>query len=251
MTRPLILGVVSTALLVLAVGCGPPQPEPVRVAAAASLADVLVEVAERHEGRVEFNFAGSNELARQILGGAPMDLFLSADRRQIDRLASQVDPSRAKPLLANRLVVIVPRDSPIEGSVAELLAQARVVAIADPEGVPAGVYARRWLEESGLWEGVSERVAPTLNVRAALAAVGSGAADLGVVYATDAATSDRVEVRFEVPAEETPWIRYWLLPLDERPETGAFASFLEGASATRTFRRHGFVPLASGEEGAS
>jgi len=74
--------------------------------------------------------------------------------------------------------------------------------------VPAGVYAKEYLEKAGVWEAVKDRVVPTENVRAALAVVESGDVDAGIVYKTDAAISSSVRIDYEVPAKDGPNISY-------------------------------------------
>jgi molybdate transport system substrate-binding protein len=116
------------------------------------------------------------------------------------------------------------------------------VSLANPEAVPAGRYARAWLEGQGLWACVAERVVPGSDVRAALAVVESGAAPAGVVYATDAATSRRVRVALVVPREAGPPIAYSLALLDGAVQpAAALYSFLKGPEAAAVFTRHGFL----------
>ena len=110
--------------------------------------------------------------------------------------------------------------------------------------MPAGAYARRWLERAGAWEAVRERVVPALDVRAALAAVESGNVPAGIVYATDAAVSRGVRVALEVPAAESPRIVYVAALLAGAGEAArAFFAQLRSAEAAATFRRFGFEVL--------
>src|SRR5262249_3489148 len=143
-----------------------------------------------------FSFGASGDLARQIREGAPADILVSADADTVDALVSDhlVAPADRRPIASNRLVVIVPKASLLRGTEPGDPKNARLVALGDPEVVPAGRYARKWLEKAGLWTDVGDHVVPTLDVRAALAAVESGRADAGIVYATDAASSSRVRV---------------------------------------------------------
>jgi molybdate transport system substrate-binding protein len=221
------------------------------VFAAASLTDALREVGRAWEAtsddRVTFNFAGSSTLARQILAGAPADVFFSADRAQMAALerAGLVAPGAAVDALSNELVVVVPGDAGVPIAGPDDLRDVRRLALADPEAVPAGVYARRWLESIGLWSAVREHVVPTLDVRAALAAVEAGHADVGVVYHTDAAGSRRVRIAFEVPRAEGPPIVYTLAPLAHPAHAGAerLARFLASPAAGAVYARLGFLPL--------
>ena len=240
------------AILVLLSAVGTGSPEEVTVFAAASLADAVEEIGRAYEkdsgNKVVLNVGASNDLARQILAGAGADLFFSADRAQMDVVekAGLVRGSDRIELLSNVLVVVVPAAAPTTvGSPADL-ALLRRIALADPEAVPAGVYARGYLESVGLWSALKDRVIPTLNVRAALAAVESGNADAALVYRTDAALSRRVRVAFTVPAEGGPGIVYVLAPLviSRKPAALALVRRLAGPEARTVFERYGFRVLA-------
>lgn len=250
-------------LLVLcaaACGAGERQRTPVVVVfAAASLRDVAGEVAREIERRqaveVVFNFAGSNTLARQIDAAPEADVFLSADERWMDFLdgAGRLVPGSRRPLLSNRLVLIAHRAAEIDvGDPAELLAAGyRYLAVADPEAVPAGRYARAHLERltaagTSLWRRLADRIAPTLDVRAALALVESDPEILGIVYRTDALASERVRVLYEFPPVDGVAITYWgaLVAGGDSPEQGGrFLDFLQGPEAAAILERHGFLPL--------
>jgi molybdate transport system substrate-binding protein len=265
-SRLSLLFVLSLGLFACEAGPGAdadPDGDPLLVFAAASLADALEEAGAEWEAEhpgepVDFSFAGSNDLARQIAAGAPADLFVAADREQLEMAAvgGRVDLESAVALLGNDLVVVVPaadmtgEEVPEVRSARDLLAFERL-GLADPEAVPAGVYARRWLEASGVWEEIAPRVVPALDVRANLAAVASGSVPVGIVYATDAAAgglSERVRVIYRMTTpRHHPWIVYWAAivtdrgPADDRSER--FLGFLAGPDAGAIFRRHGFRHL--------
>jgi molybdate transport system substrate-binding protein len=218
------------------------------VFAAASLADVLTEIGKRWEAasgsRPVFNFGASSDLARQAMAGAPADVFFSADTAQMGLLIRQglVHSGDSVDLLSNTLVVIVPDSSKAKVTGAADLAAFARIALADPEAVPAGVYARSWLETEGLWGTLADRVVPTLHVRAALAAVESGNADAGVVYKTDAIRSTRARIALEVAPERGPAIRYPVAPLaGARPSAASFVAYLKSPAAREVFVRHGFL----------
>lgn len=218
------------------------------VSAAASLTDVLTAAAaayERASGEhVALNFAASNTLARQIAAGAPVDLFVSADEAQMDVVAAHVAAGTRVDLLTNQLAIVVPGDRPRLTAVRDLLAAGiRRVALGDPAAVPAGVYARAWLERAGVWAAVSSKVVPAGSVRLALAAVERGAADAAIVYRTDVATAKGVQLAFVVPAAEAPAIRYPAAVLRAaRNPDGArrFLTFLRGPLARAIFEEAGF-----------
>lgn len=226
--------------------------------AAASLRDVADEVARELESRqpveVVFNFAGSNTLAQQIEAGPGADVFLSADEKWVDFLdrSGRLVPGSRRRLLSNRLVLIAHRDAQIDvGAPAELItAKYRLLAIADPAGVPAGRYARAYLERqtvdgATLWRRLADRVAPALDVRAALALVESDPEILGIVYRTDARTSDQVRVVYEFPPSDEIPVTYWgALVADGDGELGTlFLEFLQSAQAAAIIERHGFGPI--------
>ncbi len=244
-------------MLVLLLGAtlfsGPLRGEEVTVFAAVSLTEALQQVGRLYEAAstdtVVFNFGASSDLARQIQEGAPADVFFSADAAQVDRLerVGLVRANSRMDVLSNVLVAVVPADSKAEVRGAFDLPALGRIALADPEAVPAGVYARAYLESAGLWARVKEKVIPTLNVRAALAAVESGNVDVGFVYRTDAAVSKRARVAFEVPAEGGgPRIVYPVATIASSHKAGvaAFTRFLVSAEALRVYVKQGFVVLA-------
>ncbi|MCG6925247.1 MAG: molybdate ABC transporter substrate-binding protein [Acidobacteria bacterium] len=221
------------------------------VFAAASLTDALGEIGAGFEARtgvrVLFSFAGSNALARQIRAGAPADVFVSANIARMDEL-EQVGLVRSADrlsLLSNRLVVVVGAASDLVVTQPRDLERARRLALGDPEAVPAGIYARQWLEGRGLWERLRDRVVPTLDVRAALAAVESGAAEAGIVYRSDVAIAQRARVAFEVPAEQAPRIVYPAAVIASSRSSSAlpFLEYLQSPDARAVFTRLGFEPL--------
>ena len=233
----------------------PPARAEIAVYAAASLRDVLQELApsceKAIEARLVFNFGASNDLARQIEAANKADVFLSADEAWTDHVAQAglVDAASRRSLLSNRLVVVGASDSVLRiGSAADLGSPAiRRMALANPEAVPAGKYARAWLEKAGVWTSLAERVVPLLDVRGALAAVESGAAEVGIVYRTDAAISKRVKVLYEVPAAEGPRISYAAAAIKDRFQVDTarrVVSWLAGPEAVPVFERFGFIVQA-------
>jgi molybdate transport system substrate-binding protein len=241
---------------VLAGGQALPVEKPITVSAAVSLTDALIAVAEGYaglgRGQVRFNFGASNTLARQIVNGAPADLFISADEAQMEVVAAAglvKEGSRAD-LLRNQLAIVVPSDRPRTfKSVREIVEPAfKRIAIGDPEAVPAGVYAKRYLEKEGLWSTLLPRIVPAVSVRAALAAVESGAADAAIFYRTDARIAQRATVAWTVPATEGPRIVYpaAIMKATAAPdEARRFLDYLLGAAAARVFERFGFAMAQS------
>ncbi|PYQ26370.1 MAG: molybdate ABC transporter substrate-binding protein [Acidobacteria bacterium] len=213
----------------------------VRVFAAASLTDVMQEIAGAYEkqsrDRIVFNFAGSSTLARQIEDGAPADLFFSADELKMDALQKKdliVKETRVS-FISNSLVIVgtMIRRPP------ELIG--KKIAMGEPSTVPAGIYARQWLTSIGLWKQIEPNVIPTENVRAALAAVRAGNADVAIVYRTDVEPVPHMP-RFMV--SEGPRISYpfALMKNAEQPDAARkFLAFVKSPVAMRIFEKHRFI----------
>lgn len=268
--RALMLFVPLVPLVPLVLlGCGGGSPEDgaggreLVVFAAASLRDVLAEVAPRFEqdtgALLRLNFAGSNVLARQIEAAPGADVFLSADEVWVDHLAraERLIPDSRRIFLSNRLVVVGRRDSRVELDQLGDLAAAdfRWLAVGDPRAVPAGRYARIALESvvlgSGktLWDDLAPRVAPSADVRAALAMVEARDDVVGIVYRSDAASTRGVRVLLGIPPEQTPEIRYVAaLVRGGRAELGrGFLERLATPEMAALFARFGFEAPATPE----
>jgi molybdate transport system substrate-binding protein len=223
---------------------------PLVVSVAAILADVMSELARRHEQAtgqaVRLNVAGSNVIARQIVEGARVDAFISADDAQMDvaENAGRLVPGTRVALLTNQLVVVGRPGGTLQVNGAAALAAPAVgrVALGNPESVPAGVYARQWLERQGVWRDLSSRVVPAMTVRAALAAARAGRVDAAIVYATDAATDPAVPVLYRVPAADAPPIVYPVAVVRGANEAAAraFVMYLQSGEAGAVFRAAGF-----------
>lgn len=240
------------AVLVLAGVLAQGRDAPLLVSAAISLTDALTEIAAAYRSAggsdVRFNFAGSNVLARQIANGAPADLFISADNVQMALAASRGAVDHPVPLLRNRLAVVTPAGHGTAVPDASALTRLRRIAIGDPGAVPAGVYARQYLERRGLWSALQPRLLLLANVRAALNAVESGGADAGIVYESDAAASRRVDLAFVVESPDAPQILYpaAIVSRSRNKESAAhFLRFLQGPEAAAIFLRYRLRPAAA------
>ena len=242
------------AFMVLVAALALPQapPEPITVAAAVSLTDVLEETAKAYAaaggGPVRFNLAGSNVLARQIVNGAPADVFISADEAQmevVEKAGAILAGSRID-LVGNQLAVaaVPEKVELVRQQFARAPAEIRRLAIGDPAAVPAGVYAKRYLEQKNLWSLYESRIVPTTNVRAALTAVETGSADAAIVYLTDLAAARSAVLAFAVPAAEGPRIVYpaaVVAASRHQAEAQRFLAYLRHPSARAIFARYKFV----------
>jgi len=231
-------------------------PEPLTVSAAVSLTDALEAIAKEYAaaggGPVRFNFAASSTLARQLVNGAPADMFISADEAQMDvaAQAGAIDPASRVDLLGNRLTIVARQGGVAIHQTRDLAGpDVRRIALGDPSAVPAGVYARRYLEAAGLWDSVAARIVPVGNVRAALAAVVNGSADAAIVYASDTATAGSLN-SLVITGAGVPRIVYPAAiarRAGNRAEAERFLTFLRGPRAAAVFARYKLIPLAAGQ----
>ena len=227
----------------------------VTVFAAASLSDVLPELARAYTQqtgtRVEFSFAATSMLARQIEGGARADVFLAADPEWMDYLNQRglIQRATRRNLLGNRLALIAPADSTVQlqigaGFPLRAALDGGRLATGDPDSVPAGRYARAALSSLRVWNAVADRLVRADNVRAALAFVARGEAPLGIVYETDALADKRVRIVDLFPASSYPPITYPVaLTSGARVQAGSFLDFLHGPAAAAVFKSRGFSVL--------
>lgn len=224
------------------------------VLAAASMQESMNAAADawaaRGHPRPVLSFAASSALARQIQAGAPADLFISADEdwmTAVEKVGAIRRGTRAN-LVGNRLVLIAPADRPMRLAIAPGFPLARVlgrgrIAMADPDSVPAGRYAKAALEHLRVWGAVAPKLARAENVRAALALVERGETRLGIVYATDARASAKVRLVGIFPDRSHLPIRYpvALLARSRHVDAEPFRRFLLSRAARAIFSGHGFT----------
>lgn len=223
------------------------------VFAAASMRNALDEAATLYAARtgvrVTISYGGSSALARQIEAGAPADVFISADLAWMDYLEKKglVQSATRRNLVGNRLVLVAPVKQPLTLKIGPGFAIAQVldggrIALAEPNSVPAGRYAKAAFEKLGVWDRISGHVAPTANVRAALALVARGETPLGVVYLTDARAEPAVMVAGVFPEDTHPPIVYPIAAVkDARAGAGPFIRFLSSREAAAVFDKYGFA----------
>jgi molybdate transport system substrate-binding protein len=254
MLRRAVISVACACALLGGGACGartPADAEPVLISAAVSLSAVLEELGAEYTRQtgatLRFNFAGSNVLARQIVDGAGVDVFISADDAQMRVVedGGLVQAGTRTVLATNQLAVVVPADwdRRLEQLTDLDEPDVRRIAVGDPRAVPAGVYARQALERSGVWTRVQSRLVPSVSVRAALAAVDEGNADAGIVYRTDVAAARHARLAFVVPPAAAPPIMYPAAVTSRAPHPAAaraWLAWLRGPAARAAFVRHGF-----------
>jgi molybdate transport system substrate-binding protein len=232
---------------------GSASPAPIVVSAAISLTDALEEAGRAWTaaggGEVRFNFAGSNALARQIVAGAPVDVFISADvaQMQVVQAAGAIMPETKVDLWGNRLAVVTGPGAPAIRTAGDLTQPSvKRIAIGDPQAVPAGVYAKQFLERAGVWEALAGRIVPVAHVRAALSAVETGSVDAAIVYQSDVRDGDTAQIAFLVTGPMAPRIVYpgAVVSRSKNPALAArFLAFLGTPEAKAIFKRFRFEPL--------
>jgi molybdate transport system substrate-binding protein len=239
------------ALALFGLVAGPVAGEEIVVSAAASLREPLTRLERAFEsaqqGSVALSFGASSWLAAQIRAGAPVDVFLSADERQVAALDGDGLVSGATRVVfaRNELALVVSPRAGIDIVEPGDLAQPGLRRFALPAAaVPLGHYARQWLERHGLIDALGDRLVQTADARATLAAVELGQADAALVYATDAALVRRARRVLKPPHEEQPPIVYVgaLTPRgDPKPEAHAFLEFVLGPGRSQ-LEAAGFLP---------
>ena len=256
MAHPVLVVLLRLAALVGAMAAGSVLAQPgtdLTVFAAASLREALNEQVRRFQARtgkkITTSYAGSSALARQIERGAPADIFMSADLKWMDYLAvrSALRGETRRDLVSNRLVLVAPAASTVSVEIrrgfdlAAALGDGRL-AVADPDAVPAGRYARAALESLSAWAAVESRLVRADNVRIALAYVARGEAPLGIVYRTDTVVEPKVRIVAEFPEDSHPAIVYPAAVLANSKSSVAveFLDYLESPAAREVWERHGF-----------
>lgn len=227
----------------------------VTVFAAASTTNAVTEIggifSKHTHVSVRPSFASSSTLAKQIENGAPADIYISAnvkwmnylEQKQIIETGSRID------LLSNRIVLIVPADSNVNRvqiapgfDLLSIVGDSRL-SMGDPDHVPAGIYGKQALRRLGVWDPVERHVARSKDVRAALALVERGEAPIGLVYATDAAITEKVKVVATFPQTSHPPIIYPVALVAGRrsPATDRFMALLRSPEARTVFEKYGFL----------
>ncbi len=245
MTRKL-----SLFLMLLVLGSGPASAAEVRIFAAASLTDALGEICAlygREHPDVKFvrNFAGSGTLAKQILAGAPADLFISAHPKWMETLGGEgrMAPESAGVLAENALVFVGPPAT--TATSLEGLPKLERIALGSPNSVPAGEYARQALTAGGLYDALLEkgRLVFAQDVRQALIYADRGEVDGAFVYRTDARLARRARVLFEVPPSLHDPVTYPLgLTVEgaKNPAATSFRDYLKSNAAKEVLQTYGF-----------
>lgn len=247
--------VICLCVIILLAGCSHANEKNtvLTVGAAASMKDVLEAIGkqyekEHHDVTLRFTFASTGTLQKQIEQGAPIDIFVSADARTFEQLQQNkmVIATYDRPLVYNELVLIVPKDrSNLVHSLSDLTNRAiRSVAIGIPETVPAGAYARQWLQSAGLWEKLKTKYIFTKDVRQVLTYVESQNVDVGIVYRTDALASKHVHIAAVAPPPLNKQIVYKagvVVQSKQQKAAKQLVAYLYSNKAAAFFQKYGFI----------
>lgn len=225
----------------------------VMVFAAASLLDVLTEIADSFEQntgiRVKTNMASSGTLARQIAQGGTPDIYLSASRRWMQFIDSLglIAEGLEKEIANNELVLITPGNSTLKTVTIDssldfltILGNGRL-SMGDPAHVPAGKYAKEALEYFARYDNLKKHLLPAKDVRSALMVVEMGEAPAGIVYRTDAMKSGKVKIIGTFPARSHKRIVYMAGVCSGKDEGKRFFAYLDSDAAQATWQRFGFI----------
>jgi len=257
-----MLALVLVAIFSL-VGCGGEKQAPpaapqaqvveINVSAAASLKDALADIQKEYQAKnpnskLVYNFGASGALQKQIEQGAPTDVFISAAPKQMNELEAKnlMNKDTRKNLVENKLVVVVPKETKLNITKFEDLTQDGVqkIALGETATVPAGQYAQEVLQKLGLWDKLKDRVVFAKDVRSVLAYTETGNVEAGIVYKTDAISSDKVKVAAVAPEGSHQPIVYPIAVATgtkQQKAAEAFVEYLFSADGKAIFEKYGFV----------
>lgn len=224
--------------------------EEVRISVPASMTDAIKELAAQFaasgaKAQIVPNFGASGALAKQIVEGAPADLFISANQKWMTYLrdGKHIDLASEQILAANTLVFVGVKN-PAVTKMSDITAL-RQIAIGSPKSVPAGEYAAQAMEKAGLYQQLQaeQKLVMAKDVRQSLAYAERGETDGAFVYKTDALLATQAVILFEVPQELYDRVTYpiALTPSGANKEAAkAFYAFLTGPQALPVLLKYGF-----------
>ncbi|WP_337606783.1 molybdate ABC transporter substrate-binding protein [Claveliimonas sp.] len=232
---------------------GEDEKTEILVAASASLEyayeDELIPMFEEQNPDITVSgtYDSSGKLQTQIEEGMEADVFMSAATKQMDALTEEgmIEEDSVTDLLENKIVLITSADSQLELSSFEDITKADTIVIGDPASVPVGQYSEEALTNLGLWDQVLAKASLGTNVTEVLNWVAEGSAQAGIVYATDAATTDKVKVVAEAPEDslaEPAIYPVGIVSASENKEAAEkFVKFLKSDEAIQIFEDYGFI----------
>lgn len=261
-----LLSFLMTVLLIACTQLAPPAPQPSQqttvqpaaqtstllVAAAASLQKALQEITPLYtqansNQTINYNFAASGALQQQIEQGAPVDVFISAAEKQMKALQEKGSfaSGTQRDLLTNQLVLITPKQAAVSLTDFQQLVKPEVkrISIGEPRSVPAGQYSTEVLKNLGILEQVQSKFVFGNNVKSVLTAVETGDVDAGIVYITDAKSSDKITIAATADQKLHSPIRYPIAVLKSSKSIDSskqYVEFLQSEPAKAVFEKYGF-----------
>ena len=248
LTIPLIIAILTFILT----GCSSETKatKNLNVFAAISLKDSLGEITKLYqqdhpEIKITYNFASSGTLQKQIEEGAPVDLFISAGKKQMDDLSVKglIKKDTSANMVGNKLVLITPTEETVVKDFKSLVHSGIKIAIGTPETVPAGTYARETLQKMGLWDNLKDNIVYTKDVRQVLTYVENGDVNAGLVYKSDALISKKIKIVAEAPGNSHKSIVYPAAVTEKAAlasEAKAFLGYLKSDKVQKVFQQFGF-----------
>lgn len=261
MRRIFMVIVFTFSFILLITGCSSENKEKVaqrielNVSAAASLTDVAKELSAIYTKKnpnvtINYNFASSGTLQKQIEEGAPVDMFISASKAKMDALAEKelIIKNTRKNLVSNQVVLLVNQDSNIKGFNDLTKPEVAKVSIGEPETVPAGKYSKEVLASLNIWNKLQPKMILTKTVRQVLSYVETGNVDAGLVYKTDALLAKNSKIAAVAPEGSHKPIIYPVAVIknsQNQEEAEKYISFLTSQDAAQVFTKYGFTPISS------
>lgn len=258
-TTNIIFFIMLCLIISLIAGCGSEnkdktiKQEEIYILAAASMTDAIQEIGANYEKehkniKLVYNFGSSGTLQTQIEQGAPADVFISAAQKQMNVLDQKdlLDKSTRKDLVENKIVLIVPKESNLKIDSFSDLASDKVtkIALGEPKAVPVGQYSEEIFSNLNILDNVKSKAVYASDVRQVLSWVETGEVDCGLVYATDAAISDKVKVLFEAPSDTHKPIIYPVAMLkasSHQEEAKDFINYLTNNESKTILEKYGFT----------
>ncbi len=232
------------------------KPETITVSAASSLTGAFTDMESKFETEnpnidVNFNFGSSGNLRKQIEGGAPADVFASADQKNMDTLANEtlIDNSSRENFVKNSLVLIVPANSTLNITGVKDLTNPEVkkISIGNPDTVPVGNYTRTAMTEAGLWSQLENKAVLAEDVKQALTYVERGEVDAGFVYMSDAMTAEPGTMKIVTNVSVSTPVKYPIAIVsssEHKKDAQEFIDYVTGKEGQETLEKYGFTALS-------
>ncbi len=249
-----VVAVVGSRAGATAVAAAPSAKRPklsgsITVSAAASLTEAFTEIGTKFEKKhkdatVTFNFAASSALAAQLQGGAPADVFASADGANMQKVVTTGEVTDPVDFAANQLTIVVKKGNPQKVERLGDLPELGVVSLCAP-AVPCGRYANQMLTQDGITI-PEEKITLGQDVKATLTAVSAGDADAAIVYRTDARAARTTVAEVPIAASLNVLAVYPIAPIvtsQNAKLADAWIDYVLSPAGQKTLAKHGFLPV--------